>query len=153
MVSAFTIVSRTEVSVEQLFDASLSIDTHLASMERSGETAIGGVTSGSIGLGDSVTWRARHFGIWFTMTSRITSLDRPDGFVDEQVVGPFRSFHHEHTFTREGELTVMVDTLTIASPIFGRLAERTVLVPYLRRLIRQRNRYLLTSLTPSTSTT
>ncbi len=146
MVSAFTIVSRTEVSVERLFDASLSIDGHLASMARSGERAIGGVTSGSIGLGDTVTWRARHFGIWFTMTSRITSLDRPDRFVDEQVLGPFRSFNHEHAFTREGELTVMVDTLTIASPIFGRLAERTVLVPYLRRLIRQRNRYLLASL-------
>ena len=101
---------------------------------------------GAIGLGEMVTWRARHFGIWFTMTSQITSLERPDRFVDEQVRGPFRSFHHEHTFTRDGEGTVMVDTLTIGSPIFGRLAERVVLVPYLRRLIRQRNHHLLTTL-------
>jgi ligand-binding SRPBCC domain-containing protein len=143
MASSFALITRTSVPVEQMFDVSLSIDEHVASMDRSGEQAIAGVTGGSIGLGETVTWRARHFGIWFTMTSRITSLDRPEWFVDEQVRGPFRSFHHEHTFTRDGETTVMIDTLTIGSPIFGRLAERVVLVPYLRRLIRLRNRHLL----------
>ena len=146
MASSFTLVTRATVPVEQLFDVSLSIDEHVASMDQSGEQAIAGVTGGSIGLGEMVTWRARHFGIWFTMTSQITSLERPDRFVDEQVRGPFRSFHHEHTFTRDGEGTVMVDTLTIGSPIFGRLAERVILVPYLRRLIRQRNHHLLTTL-------
>jgi ligand-binding SRPBCC domain-containing protein len=90
-----------------------------------------------------VTWRARHFGIWFTMTSKITRLVRPEYFVDEQVRGPFRSFHHEHRFALEAGGTVMVDTLTITSPILGRLAERAVLVPYLRRLIRRRNEHLL----------
>ena len=146
MASSFALVTRTSVPVEQLFDVSLSIDEHLASMDRSGEQAIGGVTGGSIGLGESVTWRARHFGIWFTMTSRITSLERPHRFVDEQVRGPFRSFRHEHSFTQDGAATVMVDTLTVGSPVFGRLAERVVLVPYLRRLIRQRNAYLLGAL-------
>lgn len=146
MVSSFVVVTRTRVPVERLFDVSLSIDEHLASMEHSGERAVAGVTKGSIGLGETVTWRARHFGIWFTMTSKITSMQRPGRFVDEQVRGPFRSFHHEHSFTREGEITVMVDTLTIGSPVFGRLAERVVLVPYLRRLIRRRNHHLVATL-------
>lgn len=115
-------------------------------MGASSERAIGGVTAGSIGLGETVTWRARHFGIWFTMTSQITSLERPRRFVDEQVRGPFRSFHHEHRFSRDGDETVMTDTLTVASPVFGRLAERLILVPYLRRLIRQRNAHLLAAL-------
>ena len=52
--------------------------------------------------------------------------------------GPFRTFRHEHLFEVQGEETVMTDILTIASPVFGRLAERWVLVPYLQRLIRQR---------------
>jgi ligand-binding SRPBCC domain-containing protein len=146
MASSFVLVTRATAPVEQLFDVSLSIDEHVASMEQSGERAIGGVTSGSIALGETVTWRARHFGIWFTMTSRITSLERPQRFVDEQVRGPFRSFRHEHSFTRDGQGTVMLDTLTIGSPIFGRLAERIVLVPYLRRLIRERNHHILTTL-------
>ena len=143
MSTSFAIETRTSAPVEKLFDVSLSIDEHLASMDHSGERAIAGVTNGSIGLGETVTWRGRHFGIWFTMTSQITAIERPSRFVDEQVQGPFRSFHHEHSFTRDGHATVMVDTLTVSSPIFGRLAERLVLVPYLRRLIRQRNRHLL----------
>ncbi|MGW9631334.1 SRPBCC family protein [Agromyces sp. NPDC055520] len=108
MVSSFAIVTRTAVPVEQLFDVSLSIDEHLASMAHSDERAIGGVTGGSIGLGETVTWRARHFGIWFTMTSQITALERPTRFVDEQTHGPFRSFHHEHSFSRDGEGTVRI---------------------------------------------
>ena len=146
MASSFALVTQATVPVEQLFDVSLSIDEHLASMGRSGEQAIAGVTHGSIGLGETVTWRARHFGIWFTMTSQITALERPSRFVDEQLQGPFRCFRHEHSFTRDGHATVMIDTLTISSPIFGRLAERLVLVPYLRRLMQQRNRHLLAML-------
>lgn len=146
MVSSFTVVTRASVPVEELFDVSLSIDEHVSSMAHTGEAAVGGVTSGSIGLGETVTWRARHFGIRFTMSSRITSLDRHRRFVDEQVRGPFRSFHHEHLFARDGDQSVMTDTLTIRSPIFGRIAERVILVPYLRRLIRRRNQHLLASL-------
>lgn len=146
MATSFTIVTRTDVPVERLFDRSLSIDAHLDSMKHTGERAIAGVTSGRIGLGETVTWRARHGGVWFTMTSQITSLDRPHRFVDEQVRGPFRVFHHEHSFARDRGSTVMTDTLTVASPVFGRLAERAILVPYLRRLIRRRNRSLIASL-------
>ncbi len=152
MVSSFSIVTRAPVPAEALFDVSLSIDEHVASMGESGERAIGGVTAGTISLGETVTWRARHFGIWFTMTSQITSLERPHRFVDEQVRGPFRSFHHEHRFARESDVTTMTDTITLASPVFGRVAERIILVPYLRRLIRIRNAHLLSALgvTPST---
>ncbi|WP_243736118.1 DUF1990 family protein [Leucobacter luti] len=146
MARTFSIETRTTAPIQELFDVSLSIDAHLASMAHSGERAIGGVTHGSIGLGETVTWRARHFGIWFTMTSQISSLERPTQFVDEQLRGPFRQFHHEHRFREDGGGTLMTDTLTVASPIFARLTERLVLVPYLRRLIRDRNLSLLAAL-------
>src|SRR5260221_14224048 len=51
---------------------SLSVDAHAASMHASGEQAIGGATSGATKLGEQLTWRARHFGIVFPMTSAIT---------------------------------------------------------------------------------
>ncbi len=143
MPSSFTIVTRGSVVRERLFDLSLDIDAHVASMTDSGERAVDGVTGGMIGLGESVTWRARHFGVWFTMTSRITALERPHRFVDEQTSGPFRSFRHEHVFEQSGDEVVMTDVLTVASPLFGRLAERIVLVPYLRRLIAARGRHLV----------
>ncbi|WP_306770305.1 SRPBCC family protein [Microbacterium sp. 18062] len=146
MASEFTVVTRTRHPAARLFDVSLSIDAHIGSMARSGEWAVAGVTSGRIGLGQTVTWRARHFGVWFTMTSRIVELEQSRRFVDEQVSGPFRSFHHEHVFDEGDEGTVMTDRITLASPILGRLVERTILVPYLRRLIEQRNRHLVDSL-------
>ncbi len=157
MPRTFTVTTRTAVNVEQMFDVSLSIDHHLDSMRSSGERAVAGITSGQIALGETVTWRARHFGIRFTMTSLITALERPRRFVDEQVRGPFRVFRHEHVFRAEHPGTVMVDTLTVGSPTFGvpligLMVERMILVPYLRRLIRQRNAHLLAAVAPTPPT-
>ncbi|ALJ18938.1 SRPBCC family protein [Microbacterium sp. No. 7] len=145
MASTFTLVTECPVGAAAMFDASLDIDLHVASMGPSHERAIGGVTAGRIGLGQTVTWRARHFGVWFTMTSKITALDRPHRFVDRQVRGPFRTFVHEHRFDDAAGGCRMTDTVTVSSPVFGVVAERLVLVPYLRRLLRQRNLTLLRS--------
>lgn len=130
---------------EVVFDLSLDIDAHMASMADSKERAIGGVTSGLIGLGEEVTWRARHFGIPFTMTSRVTELHRPRRFVDEQQRGPFRRFHHEHLFESvDGGGTEMIDRLSFDAPVgvIGRIVERLVLGAYLRKLIEQRGLHI-----------
>ncbi len=39
----------------------------------------------------------------------------------------------------------MTDTIDLASPVFGIIAERLILVPYLRRLIARRNAHLAAS--------
>ena len=43
--------------------------------DRLGQVAVGGRTSGLIGLGEEVTWRARHFGVTQHLTSKITAFD------------------------------------------------------------------------------
>ncbi|MDF2989877.1 MAG: cyclase [Microbacterium sp.] len=128
---------------ERAFARSLDIDLHVASMARSRERAVGGVTSGSIGLDEDVTWRAWHFGVPFRMTSRITELDAPHRFVDEQIRGPFASFRHEHRFEEAAAGTLMIDRVRFVAPlgVLGRVAE-LVLKPYLRRLIADRNAHL-----------
>jgi len=132
------------VSPAAAFDASLDIDAHLASMEASGEQAIGGVTSGTIGLGETVTWRAKHFGVTWKMTSKITALEAPNRFVDEQVKGPFKVFRHEHVFTPHERGTLMSDHIVFAAPLgpLGRLAELLILQKYLPKLILERNTFL-----------
>ena len=117
MPSTFVIVTDADVSARELFDISLDIDAHVSSMQQSGERAIAGTTSGTIGLGETVTWRARHFGIWFAMTSKITTLEKPTRFVDQQVRGPFRTFVHEHRFEAVGDGCRMTDTITVGSPM------------------------------------
>jgi ligand-binding SRPBCC domain-containing protein len=131
------------------FGLSLSVDAHAASMRRSGERAIGGVTSGIMKLGDTVTWRARHFGIVFRMTSAITEYQYPSRFVDVQLQGPFRRWWHEHTFTATANgKTVITDVVQFQSPLgpLGCLADRLVLDRYMPRLLRQRNAWLKTTL-------
>jgi ligand-binding SRPBCC domain-containing protein len=130
------------------FDLSLSVDAHTASMARSGERIVGGVRSGAMGLGDTVTWRARHFGIPFTMTSRISAYDAPRRFVDEQVSGPFGRWWHEHCFEDRAGATLMTDTVDFASPLgpVGRSVDRLYLAGYLTRLLEERNRWLVAAL-------
>lgn len=134
---------------ERAFDLSLDVNAHMQAMGSSGERAIDGVTTGLIGLSQTVTWRARHFGLRWTMTSEIVEWDRPRHFVDEQVRGPFRSFRHLHQFHPADDgtpamATDMVDRVTFVAPfgVLGRVAETMVLRRYLARLIDTRNEFL-----------
>ncbi|GAA1712747.1 hypothetical protein GCM10009809_06090 [Isoptericola hypogeus] len=129
---------------EACFEESLSVDAHTASMSRSGERAVGGVTTGVMRLGDTVTWRARHFGLPFTMTSVISAHDAPHRFVDEQVAGPFGRWWHEHRFEAVDTGTVMTDVVEFASPAgpLGRAVDHLVLTRYMTRLLRTRNAWL-----------
>lgn len=139
-------VCRTESALppERLFDLARSVDLHVQSQQRSKERAVAGVTSGLIGEGQDVTWRARHFGIPLTMTSRVTEFNFPHSFTDEQVRGPFNAFRHIHQFQATPNGSIMTDRVEFTAPsgILGRAVERLVLARYLERLITARGRYL-----------
>lgn len=129
---------------ERVFDLSRSIDLHVAASSPSGERAIAGVTCGLIGLGQSVTWRARHFGVWQELSVQITGFERPLYFEDEMIKGAFARMHHRHAFAPESDGTLMHDTFEWVSPLgpLGWLADRLFLKSYMRRFIDERNREL-----------
>ena len=135
--------------IERCFDLSRDIDVHRGSMVASREEAVGGTTTGLIGLGEEVTWRARHFGLVWHMTSRITEMRRPTWFVDEMLQGPFRSFRHEHRLEHRGEVTVMRDVVHYRLPLglLGVLGDAVVIRWYLRHLLTTRNSYLFSTAT------
>jgi ligand-binding SRPBCC domain-containing protein len=139
-------VCRTESALprERLFDLARSIDAHVDSQKRAGERAVGGVTSGLIGEGEQVTWQARHFGVPMKMTSRITALESPQSFTDEQVKGPFKAFRHVHEFEATSKGSVMTDRVEFTAPfgILGRIVEKLVLRRYVERLIVDRGMFL-----------
>ena len=140
--------TRIAAPVEDCFDLALSVDAHTSSTGASEERAVAGVTSGQLEEGDVVTWRARHFGLPFRMTVRITSYDRPGSFVDEQVRGPFGSWRHEHRFEAVDDGTIMTDLVSYRSPLgpVGRVVDAVVLERYMLRLLEQRNRWLALTL-------
>lgn len=134
-------VTRIHAPIERCFDVSRSIDLHVQSTARTGERAVAGVTSGLIGLGEQVTWRAKHLGVQQEFTSKITAMDRPRYFRDEMVRGAFRSFEHDHFFvTLSDGVTEMRDVIRFAAPVplLGRIAE-VFLRRYLSRFLRERN--------------
>lgn len=144
MAVSFECITHTGIPKAQLFDLSRSIDAHKDSMAQSREQAVAGVTSGLISLGEEVTWRAWHFGLPLRMTSRITQMDAPDSFTDEQVKGPFRMFRHVHEFSQDSDGTMMIDRVEFEAPFgpVGRIVEKLILARYMRKLIEARNRHL-----------
>jgi len=111
--------------IERVFDLARCIDLHEATMSRHKEKAIGGVTKGLIGMGESVTWEATHFGIEQKLTSKITAFERPKHFRDSIVKGAFRRFDHDHFFEQSNGQNSMKDVFDYDSPlgIFGIIAD------------------------------
>jgi ligand-binding SRPBCC domain-containing protein len=129
---------------ERVFDLARSIDLHQRTLEHTGERAVGGRTAGLIGLGETVTWRARHLGVTQHLTSRISGFDRPRWFRDEMVRGAFAWMEHDHWFDQAEGGTVLRDRFRFAAPLgpLGRIAEALVLRRYMTRFLDTRNAVL-----------
>ncbi|WP_420574758.1 SRPBCC family protein [Kordia sp.] len=127
-----------------VFDLSRDISEHEASSNNTREKAIAGRTSGKINLGETVTWRAKHFGIYLKHTSFISAMESPTYFVDEMINGVFKSFHHEHIFKQIGTKTEMTDILKYEVPygIFGRVFNYFILKSYLTKFLLERNQHI-----------
>ena len=130
--------------IERCFDLARSVEVHLEGNIHCGESAVAmrGVTSGLIGMGERVTWRAKHFGVWHNLTSEITAMDRPNYFRDTMIQGAFRLMNHDHFFRRVSDSeTEMRDVFCFAAPlpVLGRVAEIVVLRRYMQDLLRERN--------------
>ncbi|NAS29566.1 cell division protein [Flavobacteriaceae bacterium R38] len=124
-----------------VFDLSRSIDLHKISTKHTNEEAIAGRTSGLIELNESVTWKAKHFGVTQKLTSKIIEFEKPNHFTDEMVEGVFKKFRHEHHFSSFENGTLMIDIFDYESPfrILGQIADKLFLKKYMINLLNKRN--------------
>ncbi|MBA9076433.1 MULTISPECIES: SRPBCC family protein [Rufibacter] len=124
----------TEINADRLlvFNLARSINLHMASTEHTNEVAIAGRTSGLIELNESVTWRAKHLGIYQNLSSKITAFDLPNFFVDEMVQGAFKRFRHLHSFEETQRGTRLKDHFDYDSPlgILGKITDKLFLKKY-----------------------
>jgi ligand-binding SRPBCC domain-containing protein len=127
--------------IERVFDLARSIDLHIATMSKHDEIAVGGVTKGLIGLGETVTWQATHFGIRQKLTSKITICDRPHRFQDVMVKGAFKCFTHDHLLKKTANGTLMQDIFDYESPFWflGKIADALFLENYMTEMLTERN--------------
>lgn len=141
-------IIRTDIEIlappDRCFDMARSVDAHVASTRGTGEIAVAGLTSGLLSLGDTVTWRARHFGVTQQLTAKITAFDRPRHFRDEMTRGAFASLCHDHYFEPTARGTRMIDVFDFTAPfgLLGTAVDRLFLARYLRTFLEERGRAL-----------
>jgi len=76
--------------------------------------------------GTLIEYRLKLRGVRLNWLTRIDVWEPGVRFVDRQVKGPYRLWHHTHTFEPDGEGTLMRDVVRYALPLgpLGELARR-----------------------------
>jgi ligand-binding SRPBCC domain-containing protein len=141
-----TIIIKTQIkaSAEACYKLSLNVDLHQESTSKTGEHIVDGIRNGIMQLGDTVTWKAKHFGIWQTLTTKITKEQKYSLFVDEMMKGTFSEMKHEHHFAENQGFTIMTDVFTFKSPfgILGKIFNYFVLENYMKKFLIERNQLI-----------
>ena len=77
-----------------------------------------------VGVGALIQYRLRIHGIPLDWLTRIETWEPGVAFVDTQLAGPYRLWHHTHTFEERSGGTLMRDTVHYVLPLwpFGELA-------------------------------
>src|SRR5215203_5469464 len=131
--SIIELQTQIKAPIEVCFDLSRSIELHTISTAHTNEIAVAGKISGLCSIGDSITWRAKHFGIYQQLTVCVVACNFPTYFEDQMVSGAFKSFVHRHHFKVSNDVTLMHDEFTYQVPhgIAGRSFDKIILKRYM----------------------
>jgi ligand-binding SRPBCC domain-containing protein len=80
------------------------------------------VTPQPVQEGTLISYSLRLHGIPLRWTSKIIQWEPPNKFVDLQLSGPYKLWHHEHRFEARDGGTLITDTVKLALP-FGVLGQ------------------------------
>jgi ligand-binding SRPBCC domain-containing protein len=128
--------------IERCFDLSLDLDIEIEAVGADRIQPVAGVAHGRIRANETVSWRARQFGLWIGHTSLISGYDAPVFFEDSMVRGIFRSFVHKHFFRAVSpHQTEMTDEMTFTMPwlLGGPFTDTLIVRRQLLSLLQARN--------------
>ena len=85
------------------------------------------------------------FGIKTTWVTEIVHLKENSYFVDEQRVGPYKLWHHQHIFESTDNGTLMTDIVSYQPPLgfLGTLANQMIIKKKLNEIFHYRTKVLL----------
>jgi ligand-binding SRPBCC domain-containing protein len=90
-----------------------------------------------------IAYRVRPLlGVPLTWVTEITQVDPQRMFVDEQRIGPYRMWHHEHHFRAVDGGVEVRDLVHYALPPGGGIAHRWMLAPRLAQIFAYRKQVL-----------
>ena len=106
-----------------------------------------------IGEDTIIDYQVRVGGLPINGRTRIVTWRPGERFVDLQEKGPYRAWWHEHVFRDLGSTTKMDDRVCYAPPLgpLGRIANRVLIAPMLRRIFQYRADVIRLRFGPSSS--
>ncbi len=95
--------------------------------------------------GQVIEYRVMVFpGVWVPWVTEIKSVKHRESFIDEQRFGPYKFWHHLHTFEEKDGGVLMRDLVHYALPMwpFGEIANPILVRPKLERIFAHRKEVL-----------
>ncbi len=94
--------------------------------------------------GAEIEYRIRLMGVPMHWKSIISDYEPPFRFIDEQAIGPYKSWRHTHTFSPTEEGTVVVDRVQYSLPLgpLGRIAHAVLVRHQLMAIFNYRQKAL-----------
>ena len=89
-----------------------------------------------------IDYRIRLHGVPMRWRTEIPVYEPPHRFVDHQLRGPYRRWHHEHTFVAKDGGTLCGDRVTYRPPLGGPI-HNLFIAPQLRRIFAYRRERML----------
>ena len=91
--------------------------------------------------GTLIDYRLRLHGIPIRWRTQILEWDPPHGFVDDQIKGPYRQWHHTHSFVETDEGTLCKDRVLYRVP-GGALIQKWFVGPDVEKIFHYRHQRL-----------
>jgi ligand-binding SRPBCC domain-containing protein len=103
--------------------------------------------------GTLIDYQIRLFGLPLKWRTRIEEFEPPHRFVDVQVRGPYKLWHHTHEFREVDGRTLMTDRVRYQLPLgpLGSLAHSVFVRHTLNRIFDHRSRTIESLLSPETA--
>ena len=100
--------------------------------------------------GTLIDYELRLYGVKFRWRTRIDAFEPPGHFIDVQLRGPYKAWHHRHTFEEVPGGTLMQDRVDYDLPFgpAGAVARALFVRRSVERIFDYRNRIILEILSP-----
>jgi ligand-binding SRPBCC domain-containing protein len=126
--------------IERVFDLSRHLALYKLVFQSRKERLSSGAASTLISKGETISIVAKHAGRSRMSMLKITALQRPTLFVEEQIKGDLQSYKHEHHFKAVENGTIVIDIIDFGVPkdIVGKIFGKVYFKKYLEELLRKR---------------
>lgn len=127
--------------IERVFDLSRHLALYRLLFQNRKERFTSGASSNILTKGETLSVVLKYGGKSRMSTIKITALEKPVSFTEEQVKGDLQNFRHEHHFKAVDNGTIIIDLVDYGMPtdLIGRIFGKIYFRKYMEELLRRRN--------------